>query len=106
MEVQQLHTIARFDPSKFVYVPLYNGIRTKALLLCLSSGLTVPPHSHPGFEVTLQPLRGKANLPLPDGTTLLLEEGMFVTVDGAVSFNPSNPFTEDFEMVIHLVRTT
>lgn len=105
MEIKRIHEIERFDPATFVHVPVFRGERTQVLLLCLSAGLTVPPHSHPGFEITLQPLRGKANLPLPDGSTLLLEPGMFIAVDGAAAFNPSNPFTEDFEMVIHLIRT-
>lgn len=106
MEIKKFSDVEHFESAKFVHVPLSSSERTKVLLLCLSAGLTVPPHSHPGFEVTLQPVRGKANLPLPDGSTLLLEPGMFVALDGAVAFNPSNPFAEDFEMVIHLIRST
>ncbi len=106
MEVLRFSEVERFDSQKFIHVPMFSGIRTKVLLLCLSGGLTVTPHSHPGYEVTLQPLRGKANLPLPDGSTLLLEPGMFITIDGAAAFNPSNPFKDEFEMLIHLIRTT
>jgi quercetin dioxygenase-like cupin family protein len=106
MEIQRFNEVARFDPDKFVHVPIFSSDRTKVLLLCLSPGLSVPPHSHPGYEVTLQPLRGKANLPLPDGSTLLLEPGMFITLDGASAFNPSNPFNHNFEMLIHLIRAT
>ncbi|HZV13433.1 MAG TPA: hypothetical protein VFA55_09485 [Candidatus Kapabacteria bacterium] len=105
MEVKNIESVARFDQKKFVHVPLYVGKRTKALLLCLGSGQEVPPHSHAGFEITLQPLKGKAYLPMPDGTKMLLEPGEFISVDGSTSFNPSNPFPENFEMLIHLVET-
>ncbi len=103
MKINQLEHLSRYDPNKFVHVPVFNGKRTKVLLLCLGAGLEVPPHRHPGFEITLQPLKGKANLPLADGTTVLLEPGMFITVeDGDFPFNPSNPFKDNFEMLIHL----
>jgi quercetin dioxygenase-like cupin family protein len=76
----------------------------KVLLLCLSGGLTVPPHSHPGFDVTLQPLKGKAILPVDGGKAITLIPGELLFVDGAASFSPRNPFDEDFEMLIHMVR--
>lgn len=85
-------------------MPLFNGERTRVLLLCLPAGLSVPPHSHPGYEVSLQPLKGKALLPLADGGALTLEPGRVLFMDGAESFNPSNPFADDFEMLIHLVK--
>lgn len=106
MEIKKFSEVERFDANTFVHVPLLKHERTKVLLLCLSAGLTVPPHAHKGYEVTLQPLRGKANLPLADGTTLLLETGMFISADGANPITVENPFTEDFEMLIHLIQTT
>ena len=65
---------------------------------------TVPPHSHPGFEITLQPVKGKAILPLADGREITLAPGEVLFVDGAASFNLRNPFDEDFEMLIHLIK--
>ena len=86
-------------------MPLFGSERTKVLLLCLSAGLTVPPHSHPGFEITLQPLKGKAILPIEGGKEIALVPGeIYFVDDGALSFNPRNPFEEDFEMLIHLVK--
>lgn len=104
MERKILKEQSRFSKEKFVHVPLFNGEKTKVLLLCLSAGLNVPPHSHPGFEVTLQPLRGKAILPTETGEKITLSPGEIYFLDGASSFNPENPFDEDFEMLIHLIK--
>ena len=104
MESKVFAEIERYQPDKHVHVPVFNGERTKVLLLCLSAGLSVPPHTHPGFEVTLQPLRGKAVLPTEDGGEVVLEPGQIYFVDGARSFNPTNPHAEPFQMLIHLVK--
>jgi quercetin dioxygenase-like cupin family protein len=104
MDAKVFSEIARYEADKHVHVPVFNGERTKVLLLCLSGGLSVPPHSHPGFEVTLQPLLGRAVLPGEDGKELLLEPGRLYFVDGALSFNPRNPYAEPFQMLIHLVK--
>jgi quercetin dioxygenase-like cupin family protein len=104
MEQKVFKDVERFSKEKHVHVPLFNGERTKVLLLCLSAGLTVPPHSHPGFEITLQPLRGKAILPIDDGKEITLVPGEVFFVDDAISFNPRNPFDEDFTMLIHLIK--
>jgi len=104
MDKKVFEDVERFQADKHVHVPLFASERTKVLLLCLSGGLSVPPHSHPGFEVTLQPLRGKAVLPTDDGKEITLAPGEIFFVDGASSFSPRNPFDEDFEMLIHLIR--
>ena len=106
MQIKQLPQLSHFDANKHVHVPVFVGHRTKVLLLCLGAGQSVPVHRHPGFEITLQPLTGKATIPMPDGTNATLEPGMFISVeDGNYPFNPSNPFDEPFEMLIHLVQT-
>jgi quercetin dioxygenase-like cupin family protein len=104
MERKVFAEVERFSREKHVLVPLFSGERTKVLLLCLSAGLTVPPHSHPGFDITLQPLKGKAMLPTDGGTEVPLVPGQILFVDGAMSFSPHNAFDEDFEMLIHLVK--
>jgi quercetin dioxygenase-like cupin family protein len=104
MEQKTLNEVERFSKEKYLHVPLFTSERTKVLLLCLSAGLTVPPHSHPGFEITLLPLKGKAILPMGDGKEINLIPGKAYFVDGAISFNPRNPFEEDFEMLIHLIK--
>jgi quercetin dioxygenase-like cupin family protein len=96
--------IERYLPDKHVHVPVASGDRTQILLLCLPHGVSVPPHSHPGFEITLQPLKGKARLPLGMGQEVLLQPGEIYFMDGSTSFNPKNPFAEDFQMLIHLVK--
>lgn len=104
MEAKVFSEIARYEAGKHVHVPVFVGERTKVLLLCLSAGLGVPPHSHPGFEVTLQPLLGKAVLPTQDRGEIALEPGRLYFVDGSRSFNPRNPYGEPFQMLIHLVK--
>jgi quercetin dioxygenase-like cupin family protein len=104
MEQKVFKDVERFSKEKHIHVPLFNSERTKVLLLCLSAGLTVPPHSHPGFEITLQPLKGKAILPIDNGKEITLLPGEVFFVDGAISFSPRNPFEQDFEMLIHLIK--
>jgi quercetin dioxygenase-like cupin family protein len=104
METKVFREIERYQPDKHVHVTVFDGERTKVLLLCLGPGLDVPPHSHPGFEITLQPLLGRAVLPMSDGKELVLEPGRILFVDGAESFSPRNPSGEPFQMLIHLVK--
>ena len=104
MEQKIFKDVERFSKEKHVHVQIFNSERTKVLLLCLSAGVTVPPHSHPGFEITLQPLRGKAILLLDGGEKIMLEPGAVCFIDGSTSFSPQNPFEEDFEMLIHLIK--
>ncbi|HVN48375.1 MAG TPA: hypothetical protein VMU30_06085 [Bacteroidota bacterium] len=104
MEKKIFQDVERYAPDKHVHVPLFTSDRTKVLLLCLSAGLNVPPHSHPGFEITLQPLKGKALLPVDDNKEIELKPGEIYFVDGSMSFNPKNPFRENFEMLIHLIK--
>jgi quercetin dioxygenase-like cupin family protein len=104
MEQKIFKDVERFSKEKHVHVQIFNSERTKVLLLCLSAGQTVPPHSHHGFEITLQPLRGKAILPLDGGEKMTLLPGTIFFVDGSTSLSPQNPFEEDFEMLIHLIK--
>ena len=104
MESKVFREIERYQLDRHVHVTVFNGERTKVLLLCLGPGLTVPPHAHPGFEITLHPLLGRAVLPTSDGKEIVLEPGRVLFIDGAESFSPRNPFTEPFQMLIHLVK--
>lgn len=104
MEQKVFKDVERFSKEKHIHVPLFASERTKVLLLCLSAGLVVPPHSHPGFDITLQVLKGKAILPVGGENEITLKPGEVYFMDGAISFNPRNPFDEDFEMLIHLIK--
>lgn len=104
MQKKEFKSVERFSKEKHVHVPLFTSERTKVVLLCLSPGLSVHPHAHPGFEVTLQPLRGKGILPVEGGEDVLLTPGEILFVDGNISFSPKNPFDEEFEMLIHLIK--
>lgn len=70
MEAKTLATIERFDTDKHVHIPVFNGERMKVLLLCLGPHQSVPPHAHPGVEITLQPLKGRAVLPTAGASPL------------------------------------
>jgi len=105
MEKKVLLEIENYNSERYVHVPVFEGERTKVILLCLSAGLSVPPHSHPGFEITLQPLCGKAVLPTGEGNEMVLNPGeIYFFADGSQNFNPKNPFSESFQMLIHLVK--
>ena len=104
MERKVFKDVEQFSKDKHIHVPLFTSERTKVLLLCLSGGLSVPPHSHPGFDISLQPLKGKALLPMGAGHEITLNQGEIYFVDGSISFNPRNPFAEDFEMLIYLIK--
>jgi quercetin dioxygenase-like cupin family protein len=104
MQSKTYQKIERYSPEKFVHVPVFHGARAQVLLLCLSPGQEVPPHSHPGYEITLQPLQGKALLPVAEGKEAVLEPGDIHFVEGEGSFSPRNPFPENFQMLIHLVQ--
>src|SRR6266480_4897346 len=79
MEQKVFKDVELFSKDKHIHVPLFNSERTKVLLLCLSGGLTVPPQSHPGFDITLQPLQGKAILPIDGGKEISLVAGQIFT---------------------------
>jgi hypothetical protein len=38
------------------------------------------------------------------GQEISLNPGEIYFVDGAISFNPRNPFAKDFEMLIYLIK--
>lgn len=98
-----LGEIETYDDRKFVRPVVLEGERTRALLLCLRPGQSVPAHSHEGYEILLQGLRGQADLTL-DGVPVTMQAGDVVLVDGANDFAPANNGEENFSMLITLVR--
>jgi quercetin dioxygenase-like cupin family protein len=104
MEWKVFAEIERFASDKHVLVPVFEGERAKVVLLCLAPGTAAPPHSHPGFEVTLQPLRGKAAFRTESGEEVILEPGAIYFAQGEGTFNPRNSYSEPFQMLIHLVK--
>lgn len=96
--------LATFSTEKHTHVRLVAEERLKVILLCLAPGQAVPPHAHPGFTVTLQPLKGRAVLPQPDGSTMDLAPGRILVVEGESFFGPSNPTNENCEVLIHLIK--
>ena len=105
METKAFAEIERYQPEKHVMVSVFDGERTKVRLLCLSPGAAVPTHGHAGFEVTLQPLRGRGVLSGDDGAELALEPGQVHFAVGTEAFAIKNPHVEAFLLLIHLVKT-
>ncbi len=105
IEVKRLAEIEEHSPERAILKPVFKSERTKVILLCLSPGQSVAPHQHPGHDVTLQPLKGKATLPGHEGgEETTLEPGTVYVADGARTFGPSNSFEEPFTMLIHLFK--
>jgi quercetin dioxygenase-like cupin family protein len=98
-----IEAVEKYEDEKYVRPVLFKGERTTALLLCLKPGQSVPPHRHEGFEIMLQPLKGEAEAVL-DGEAVTLRAGEVVFVDGANDFAPVNRGSENFSMLITLVR--
>ena len=103
MQRIDLASIETFDETKFALPEIFKGERLRTLLLCLAPGQAVPSHRHEGFEIQLQVLRGKAEITL-DGEHVSLHAGEIVLVDGANDFAPVNRHSENFAMLITLVR--
>lgn len=98
-----IEEVEKYEDAKFIRPVLFKGERTTALLLCLKPGQSVTAHRHEGFEIVLQPLRGEAEAVL-DGEAVTLRPGELVFVDGANDFSPVNRGSENFSMLIMLVR--
>src|SRR3712207_6444341 len=82
---------------------LFKGERATTLLLCLKPGQAVPSHRHQGFEVVLQTLCGEAEAVF-DGESVTLRAGGVGFPDGGNDFAPVNRGSENFAVLITLVR--
>ncbi|HEY0078734.1 MAG TPA: cupin domain-containing protein [Pyrinomonadaceae bacterium] len=98
-----IEEVEKYEDEKYARPVFFKGERTTALLLCLKPGQSVPSHRHEGFEIVLQPLKGEAEAVL-DGEQIKLRPGEVVFVDGANDFAPFNRGSENFSMLITLVR--
>ena len=98
-----LEEIEEYDDKKFIRPAVFEGERTRTLLLCLRPGQSVPAHKHEGYEILLYGLRGAADLTL-EGEEVTVRAGDIVLVDGANEFAPVNNGEENFSMLITLVR--
>ena len=95
--------VEKYEDEKYVRPVLFKGERTTSLLLCLKPGQSLPSHRHEGFEIVLHPLRGEAEAVL-DGEQVTLRAGEVIFVAGANDFAPVNKGSENFSMLITLVR--
>ena len=104
MEHMILQELEQFEEGKAIHVPLYGDEHLRVVMLCLSPGSGIAAHKHPGFEVTLTPIRGKGRLTSPDGKKITLEPGTVHVVDTDSTLDPHNPFGEPFVMLVHRVK--
>jgi quercetin dioxygenase-like cupin family protein len=104
MESRNLSQLEHFEEGKAIHVPLYNSNQVRVVMLCLAPGSAIPMHKHPGFELTLTPLRGKGMITSPEGKAITLEPGIIHIVDAESGLDPHNPFDEPFAMLVHRVK--
>ncbi len=104
MEHKNLHDLEHFEDRKAVHVALYTSDRLRVVMLCLAPGAGIAMHKHPGFQVTLTPLRGKGKITTPEGKEMILEPGTIHFVDAETGLDPNNPFEEPFVMLVHRVK--
>jgi quercetin dioxygenase-like cupin family protein len=104
MEYRNLRELEHFEEGKAIHVPLYSSERVRVVMLCLAPGTAIPMHKHPGFEVTLTPLRGRGKITSPEGEEVTLESGAIHFADAESGLDPSNPFEEPFVMLVHKVK--
>jgi quercetin dioxygenase-like cupin family protein len=104
MEQRSLREMEQFEEGQAVHVPLYASEHVRVVMLCISPGAGIPMHKHPGFEVTITPLRGKGMITSPEGKEILLEPGTIHFADAECGLDPHNPFQEPFVMLVHRVK--
>lgn len=98
-----LEAIEKYDAASFHRTEVFRGERIRTLLLTLVPGQSVSSHRHEGYEVLLNPVRGEAEITL-DGETFTLRAGELVFADGANDFAPVNRGSENFALLVTLVR--
>ena len=104
MEHRLLRELEQFEEGKATHVPLYVSEHVRVVMLCISPGAGIAMHKHPGFEVTITPLRGRGMITSPEGEKITLEPGTFHIVDAECGLDPHNPFEEPFVMLVHRVK--
>jgi quercetin dioxygenase-like cupin family protein len=104
MEHRMLHELEQFEEGKAIHVPLYSSEHVRVVMLCIAPGAGVAMHKHPGFEVTITPLRGKGAITSPEGKEITLEPGTIHFADAECGLDPHNPFAEPFVMLVHRVK--
>ncbi len=103
MQRTKLNELEQEDDARFRVTEVLRRERVRVLLLTLPPGADVPSHRHDGWDVLIQPLRGRVDLEL-DGETHVLETGEIACVDGASTFAPKNPGRETLALLVTLVR--
>ncbi len=104
MDHKNLRDLEQFEEGKAIHVPLYSSDRVRVVMLCIAPGAGIPMHKHPGFEVTITPLRGKGMITSPDGEKITLEPGTINFADAECGLDPHNPFDAPFVMLVHRVK--
>jgi len=104
MEHRTLRQLEQFEEGKAIHVPLYGSDHVRVVMLCIAPGAGIPMHTHPGFEITITPLRGKGAITSPQGERIILEPGTIHFADATCGLDPHNPFDEPFVMLVHRVK--
>ncbi len=104
MEHRTLHEFEHFEEGQAIHVPLYSSGQVHVVMLCIAPGAGIPMHKHPGYEITITPVRGKGVITSPEGEKITLEPGTIHFADSECGLDPHNPFEEPFVMLVHRVK--
>ena len=81
MAVKNIHSLKRFNPSRFVPQMLHMSMRLKVPLICMTEGQEIPPH--PGSTSMFYVVEGRGEITV-DGEKRVIGEGDLVFVpDGS-----------------------
>jgi quercetin dioxygenase-like cupin family protein len=69
MKTIHLSDATAYDPDSFVAEPLLDGTQSNVRIIRLSSGQTLPPHTHSVSDLMLYVVEGTATLVTDDGPT-------------------------------------
>lgn len=61
MLIRSIQDAAKFSPQRFTPVPLYQSAHSRTMVVGLEAGQAIPVH-HPGSDITMLVLEGKATL--------------------------------------------
>lgn len=104
MTEYQFSALEEYSDEKFLVKTLYQGCRSRAMLLHLGPGQAVPIHPHPGCEVTPAPQRGDAVLVWEDGAEQTLTPGTLYHAGVAPVFGLENRGRDGFQTLVMLAQ--
>ena len=92
MKMTTLADAPAYDSEQFVAGPLLDGSQSNVRVIRLSSGQTLPPHTHSTSDLMIYIVEGTGTLNV-DGDTMAFNEGSLAYFHGAEELRLSNTGT-------------